>query len=108
MPKYSKTFSLPGVSAEVSFTKILKEAETWKTSLESMLGAVEIASEQAKKELSFSSKWVKASLICKEDAVQVDAELSMFAMPFKSKVDEGIERWIKKSFPETKNPNKTS
>jgi hypothetical protein len=100
MPKYTKSFSLPGVKPETVFDKIVGDSERWKTSIESMLGKVEIQSDPALKQISLKSKFVNAVFVCLPEEVRVDADLSLMAMPFKGKVDEGIDRWIKKTFPE--------
>ena len=39
-----------------------------------------------------------ATLICGEGNLILDARLSLFAVPFRGKIDEGIERWLGRTF----------
>ena len=41
---------------------------------------------------------ITATLACEEGAIGLDAKLSLLAAPFRSKIDEGINRWIAKTF----------
>ena len=99
MPKFSKTFTLPGISADQSFTKITAEIERWKKAQESLMGNIALAQDSAKKEMSLESKFVNATLTCTDGAVTIAGDLSFFALPFKGKVEAGIEKWVHSSFP---------
>lgn len=109
MAKLKKTFSVPGFDADSIYEKMIKDIDKWKTSNEAMLGKIEIQNDPSHNKLSFTSKWVSAHLFCEDNVITIEAELGLFAMPFKSKVEEGIAKWIQKSF-QTKdnNPKKMS
>jgi hypothetical protein len=62
------------------------------------LGKFEISRDPDSKQVHVLSSMVTATLSCKEESVEVEAQLSLLATPFRSKLDEGITRWISKTF----------
>ncbi len=102
MPKYSRKILLPGVDAAEVFDRINRDIEKYKASQEGTLGPVDLRKDSDAKTFKLDSKWVNAQLFCEPGCVRLEANLSLLALPFRSKIDEGIDRWLKKNFPEAK------
>ncbi len=64
----------------------------------SALGAVEIRRVEATSTVEIVSKVARATLIASDGALVLQAELSLIAMPFRSKLDEGLEKWRQRHF----------
>ncbi len=96
MASYSRRIEIPGKTAQELFDKISGDIERFLS--KSPIGKADVQRDPAKREVSVSSSMFSATLVCQEGAVEVNAKLSMFAAPFKGKIDEGIEKWIAKSF----------
>lgn len=94
MPKYSKTVELPGRSAEEIYEKISVEVEKFLT--KSALGDFEVRRFPEQCRIEAQSKWFSAVILCESQKIELEAHLSMLALAFRSKLDEGIERWLKK------------
>jgi hypothetical protein len=97
MPSYSRRIDLPGKGSQELYDKV---AETIDRFLEKaqIPGQTDISRDPGKKEVSVKSQFANATLVCGEGHIQVNASLSLFAVPFRSKLDEGINRWIGKLF----------
>ena len=39
-----------------------------------------------------------ATLSCSDGKISLDGNLSLLATPFRSKIDQGIDRWVEKTF----------
>ncbi len=98
MPAYTKTVKVPGRSAQDLFEKISKDIgpmiEKWGVSQ-----GVELTHDPATRQLYLKSSLISATLTCSEGCMVLDAKLSLLALPFRSKIDEQIDRWVSKSFP---------
>ncbi len=96
MPSYSREVKIPGKSSSELYEKVASDIERFMT--KSNVGSFDVERDAASKKVSVKSKMFSATLSCREGAIQVDGSLSLFATPFKSKIDEGIDRWIAKTF----------
>ena len=96
MASYSRRIEIPGKSAQELFDKISGDIERFLT--KSPIGKADVKRDPDKREVSITSSMFSANLICHDGAVEVSAKLSLFAAPFKSKIDDGIEKWLAKSF----------
>ena len=98
MPAYSKTVKIPGRSAQDLYEKISQDidqmVEKW-----GMAGRMELSRDPAKRQLHLKHSMVSATLSCAEERMVLDANLSLLATPFRSKIDEQIDRWIARNFP---------
>jgi hypothetical protein len=96
MPSYSRSISVQGRSAQELYDKISSSIETFlgKTSI----GKYELHRDPDKKTVDFKSSMASASLECRDGTIQLQAQLSLLAAPFRGKLDEGIDRWIAKTF----------
>ena len=98
MPKYSRFLKIPGKTSQELYLKLSDDIERFlaKTSF----GKVAVEKDESSKKLFVKSSMVNATLICEEGMLRVDAELSLFAAPFRSKIDAGIDQWLNRTFPE--------
>ncbi|MBU6376167.1 MAG: polyhydroxyalkanoic acid system family protein [Bdellovibrionales bacterium] len=98
MPAYTKTIKIPGRSAQDLYEKISADldrmVEKWGVSQK-----MELSRDAAARKLHVKSSMVTAILTCSEGCLILDAKLSLLALPFRSKIDEQIERWVSKNFP---------
>lgn len=60
--------------------------------------SVEINRDASAKRVSVKSTFATAVLICQEGEMVLEAKLSLMALPFRSKIDESIDRWLEKTF----------
>ena len=96
MPGYSKTVKIPGKTADELYAKISTEIDRLMEKVS--LGKFDIERAPGDKAVHLKSSMISATLTCSDGEIELDAKLSLMAMPFKSKIDEGIERWVKKTF----------
>jgi hypothetical protein len=96
MPSYNKKISLPGKSAQELFDKVSKEIDPLFSKLS--IGKVDLVKDPAKKQIQLKSSMVTAVLSCSDGELKLDGKLSLLATPFKSKIDETIDRWVAKHF----------
>ena len=96
MPSYKKEVKLPGKSSqelyEVVSTSIDKFLE------KASIGKFDIQRNPSNKTVEIKSSMFSGTLSCTEGCLKLDANLSLMATPFKSKIDEGIDKWISKVF----------
>lgn len=96
MPSYRKTVKVAGKTGQELFDRLNGEIERFlaKTSL----GNFEVQRAPEKKQFSIESKMFSATLECRDGELDLNGNLSLFAVPFRAKIDEGIDKWISKSF----------
>ncbi|MBY0470239.1 polyhydroxyalkanoic acid system family protein [bacterium] len=97
MPSYSKKISVSGHTADELYTKISTEIDKMMGKLP--VGKFDIQRDPQKKQVSLKSSMASATLTCLDDNLVLDAKLSLMATPFKAKIDETIDHWVKKVFP---------
>lgn len=97
MPKYSRSLKIPGKTAQELYSKLSEDIE--KFVARASFGKVDISRNSDLKQLCVKSSMVKATLVCEEGLLQVEADLSLFAAPFRSKIDDGIDKWLSRTFP---------
>ena len=96
MPSYTKKIPVPGKSSQELYDKISTDIDRF---LEKIgMGKVEVDRNAAKKQVTIKASMVTATLSCLEGAIDVDGKLSLLAAPFRGKIDEGISKWIAKTF----------
>jgi hypothetical protein len=96
MPSYTRTIQVPGKTSQQLYEKVSSEIDHFleKTSI----GKYDLERDPGKKQVRFKSSMASATLICGEGSLELECKLSLFATPFKGKLDEGIDRWIAKTF----------
>jgi len=97
MPSYSKKVAVPGKSAQELYDKI-------STDIDQIAGKwglpnAKLSKDPGQKKVELKSPMADAVLSCSEGELRLDAKLGLLAMPFRSKIDEQIEKWVKRTFP---------
>ncbi len=96
MPSYQRQVEIPGRSSQELYDCISKDIEKFLS--KSPIGKFDVERDPGKKELRIKGNIFSATLICLEAKMQLNAQLSLMAMPFKSKLDDGINHWLSKTF----------
>ena len=97
MPSYSRQIKVPGKSSQELY-------DTVSTQIEQFLGKItptgkfEIERDEIKKEFRVKAPLFSGTLACQNSSIELIAQLSLMALPFRSKLDEGIDRWVAKLF----------
>lgn len=96
MPSYNKKIEIPGHDASQIYEKVAADIEKFLS--KGNVGHFDVERDPAAKEVRVNSKMFSATLLCRDGGVDVDGKLSLMAAPFKSKIDDGIQKWLAKSF----------
>jgi hypothetical protein len=96
MANFSKKFPVPGKSADVIYQSISSSIEHFLS--KTPLGACDISRNETAKQVSFKASMASGTLTAKENEIQVEITLGFLASAFKSKIDEGVSKWISKTF----------
>ena len=95
MPSYSRKVSIPGKTAQFLYDAVSSHIDRF---VEKAPTQFEIERVPASREVRLKSSMATATLICRDNEMEVAASLSLFAAPFRSKIDEGINKWLAKTF----------
>lgn len=96
MPSYTRKVQIPGKKSEELYETVSKEIQKFLVKLS--VGQFEIENKPDAKQVHLKSSMVTATLSCMEECLELNAKLSLMAVPFKSKIDQGIDRWLAKTF----------
>jgi len=96
MPSYTKTVQIPGKSAQELYDRVSSEIDRFLG--KTMIGKYELERNPAAREVSFKASMASATLRCGDGELVLDAKLSLLAAPFRSKLDDAIDRWVAKTF----------
>lgn len=96
MPSYSRDVKVPGKSAAEIYDKVQGGIDRFLS--KTPIGKFELGKDEKKKTVSVKSSMFNGTLTCAEGTIRVEAKLSLLAAPFKSKLDEGIDKWVSKTF----------
>jgi hypothetical protein len=96
MPSYAKKVPVPGKTSQELYDRVSTDIDHFLGKIG--VGKVEVERDPGKKQVTIKSSMVTATLTCLDGLIDVDGKLSMFAAPFKGKIDEGIGKWIAKTF----------
>jgi hypothetical protein len=96
MPSYKKEVKLPGKSQQELYDLVSGSVDRFME--KSSVGKFDITRDVARKEIGIKSSLFSGTLYCTEGCLRLDASLSLMAAPFRSKIDEGIDKWISKMF----------
>jgi hypothetical protein len=99
MPSYSRKVQIPGKSSQELYDKVSADIDRFME--KTGIGKVEISRDAPRKQLEVKSSMFSAVLVCREGAIELDGKLSLLATPFKGKIDDGIDRWLAKTFKTT-------
>jgi len=98
MGKYSRNISVPGKSASEIYEKISKDVDRFLASYGGSFGKFDVQCDPALQSVTLHSSMATAKLTCGDGQIVLDGKLSLLASPFKSKIDDGINRWLSKNF----------
>jgi hypothetical protein len=96
MPSYSRQVSVPGKSAQELYDKVSTEIERFLAKMS--IGKMDLDRDPENKKVKVKSSMFTVTLSCKDSSLELDGSISLMALPFKSKIDEGIDRWVVKTF----------
>lgn len=96
MAKFSKSFVVPGKSGQVIYQAIHENIDKFLS--KTPIGEYELKKDEAKKEIAFKASMASGTIRAEDDGVHVDISLSLLATPFKGKLEEGINKWLSKTF----------
>jgi hypothetical protein len=96
MASYSKTFPVPGKLADAIYTSVASDIDRFLS--KSPIGSYDVKRDDAAKQVTFKSSMASGTLAAKDGQLQVDINLSLLATPFKSKIEEGVTKWLAKAF----------
>jgi hypothetical protein len=96
MASFNKTFPVPGQAADKIYKVLATDID--KFIAKTPLTNVEIQRNEATKQVSFKSSMASGTITAKEGSVSVDISLSFIASAFKGKIDEGVTKWLSKTF----------
>lgn len=96
MASFSKKFPIPGKSSSDIYTAVSNGIDHFLS--KTPLTGVEINRNQETKNVSFKSGMASGTLQAHENALQVDVSLSFLASAFKGKIEEGVTKWLNKTF----------
>jgi hypothetical protein len=97
MASFSKTFTIPGKTSDVIFGAISSDIDRFLS--KTPIGNVEVKRDEGTKKVTFKSSMASGTLSAKDGSLSVDVSLSLLASAFKGKIEEGITRWLTKTFP---------
>jgi hypothetical protein len=96
MASFAKTFPIPGKSSEDIYGAVSTHIDHFLS--KTPIGNVEVSRDDGSKKVSFKSSMASGTLTAKEGALSVEVSLSLLASAFKGKIEEGITRWLSKTF----------
>ncbi len=99
MPSLSRKIPLPGKSDQELYDVVAREIDRFMA--KASIGKYEIERLPDQKCVKIKSSLISATLQCQTGQISLDAQLSLLAAPFKSKIDDGIQWWLSKAFPKT-------
>ncbi|MCC7441028.1 MAG: polyhydroxyalkanoic acid system family protein [Bdellovibrionales bacterium] len=96
MPSYKKDVKIPGKSADEIYEKIQGGIERFLS--KTPIGKFDLSKDAKNRAVEVKSAMFNGTLSAREGVMVVEAQLSFLAAPFKGKLDEGIEKWVSKTF----------
>ena len=92
MPGYKYLAKADGKSAQELYTFAAAEIGPF---LEKMqIGRYDLDHHETKLTIDLKSKFMNATLYCRDGEIELKGKLALVAIPFKGKIDAGIERWV--------------
>jgi len=96
MPSYSRKIDLPGKSAQELYDRVSQDIDHFMS--KASIGKIEVYRNPGTKEVNVKASMVSATLVCRDGAMDLNAQLSLLAAPFRGKLDEAIDKWLAKTF----------
>jgi hypothetical protein len=102
VPSYHREVKLPGKSSQELYDKVASDIDRFLQ--KASIGKFDVERDPSKKEVRVKSSMFSATLVCSDGTLKLDCQLSLLATPFRSKIDEGIDKWIAKAFNQAQTP----
>ncbi|MEK7690378.1 MAG: hypothetical protein AAB425_05095 [Bdellovibrionota bacterium] len=96
MPAYKKKIAVSGKSSTELYEKIATGIDYFLSKYP--LGKHEVVRDAGTRKVHLKSSMVTLELKCLEGEIHIEGSLSFIAMAIKGKLDDGIDRWIAKTF----------
>ena len=96
MPAYKKKIAVKGKSSKELYDKIASGIDYFLGKYP--LGKHEVSRDASGQKVHLKSSMVTLELRCLEGEIHIEGSLSLVAMAIRGKLDEGIDRWIAKTF----------
>jgi hypothetical protein len=96
MPSYVRRVQIPGKTSQQLYDLVSQDVDRFLG--QAGLGKFQIERQPEKKELHVKSTLFSAVLTCGEEQMELHAQLSLLAVPLKSKIDASINHWLTKTF----------
>jgi len=97
MPSYTRKVKIPGKSSRELFETLGQRIDRFLE--KSSFGKYELERDLERLEYRVKSSMFSAVLRCHEEELELEAKLSLIAAAFRSKLDDGIDKWLAKTFP---------
>lgn len=97
MPKHNRRISIQGKSAKEIYDRVSKEIDPFL--VKAQLGKYSLNRVPSDFVIEIESSFANGRIRCEQDTFLLEINLSLLAYPFKSKLDESLDRWIAKTFP---------
>ena len=92
--------AVPGKNAQELYDRLSKAVDRL-IEKNPMMGKTEVKREAEARKLHLKSSLFSATLSFSDATIHFDAQLSLMALPFRSKFDEGLDKWLDKTFNKT-------
>jgi hypothetical protein len=96
MPKHTKKIALPGRTSAEIFEQVSKDIDRFMS--KTPVPKYDLERDASVSEVRIQSPMFSATLHCREGELELVAQLGLIVMPFRGKLDEGLELWVKKAF----------
>jgi hypothetical protein len=94
MPSYSRRVKVPGKSSQELYDRVSQDIDRFLS--KASLGKFDVERDPHARQVNVKSSMFSGKLSCLDGELVLDANLSLFAAPFRSKLDEGIDKWVSK------------
>ena len=99
MPSYRREVSLPGKSSRELYEKVALEISRFLEKTNT--GDYQIEQDPANLQVFVKGSLFSAVLSCSDGKILLDGNLSLLASAFRGKIDQGIDRWLERTFSST-------
>jgi len=96
MASFSKSFPVPGKTADSIYNSVANDIDRFLS--KTPIGKYEVNRDDAAKKITFKSSMASGSLSAQEGNLTVEISLSLLAGAFKGKIEEGVTKWLAKTF----------
>ena len=96
MPSYQRQVEIPGRTAQELYDRASQDIEKFLSKVS--IGTFDVERDPSRKEVHIRGSIFSATLVCQESRMELRAQLSLLAMPFRGQLDDGINRWLSKTF----------